>query len=164
MSAGVSYSLAHRLAFVTAEVIHHNDVAGRERWGEDALDIGSKDVTVYRAVQYPRCVDPVMAKRRDEGRRVPVAERSGTRQPLALRPPAPERRHVGLGPGLVDEHKPRGVDLALMSLPSLAAALYVRAFALVGDQRLFLKLKPQPRRNRQTVSWLTITPRAASRS
>lgn len=101
MSASVLYGLAHRLAFVTSEVIHHNDITGRERGGEDALDIGAEDVTVYRAVEYPRCVDPVMAQRRDEGRRVPVAEGSCARQPLALRPPAPERCHVGLDPGLV---------------------------------------------------------------
>lgn len=51
----------------------------------------------------------------------------------------------------------------MMALPSLAAALYIRALTFVRDQRLFLKLKPEPRKNRQTVSWLTIKTRVARR-
>ena len=47
-------------------------------------------------------------------------------------------RHVGLGPGLVDEDKPRGIDPALISAPLGAAAPYVGAVLLTRDQRLFL--------------------------
>jgi hypothetical protein len=45
-------------------------------------------------------------------------------------------RHVGLGPGIVDEDKPRGIDPALISAPLGAAAPYVGAVLLTRDQRL----------------------------
>lgn len=155
--------LTDGLALVAAEVVHHHDVTGRERRNEDALDIGAEDVAVDRAIEYPGRVDPVVAKGSDEGRCVPMTERGRAWQTLASRRPASERLHVRLYPSLINEDQSRWIDLALMSSPPLAAALYVRTLAFVGDQRLFLKLNPQPRRNRHTVSWLTITPRSASR-
>lgn len=155
---------AEGLAFVTSEVVHNNDISRHQRRDEDALDIGTEDVTVHRPVEDPGRVDPVVSQRGDKGRGVPVTERGRPRQAPALRCLATERSHVGLHPGLVDEDKPRRVDPALMPLPSLAAALHVGTFALVGHQRLFLKLNPQPLTNRQTVSWLTTTPCSASKS
>ena len=92
-----------------------------------------------------------------------MPERSRAGQAVPSWRPAPQWGHVGLHPGLVDEHQPRWIDPALAPPPPLAAALYVGAVALVRHQRLFLKLKPQPRRNRQTVSWLTTIPRSARR-
>ena len=55
---------------------------------------------------------------------------------VAFRRPAPERRHADLHPGLVDEHRPARVDPASMAQPPLATAFHVRAFALIGNQRL----------------------------
>lgn len=59
--------LAHSLAFVAAEVVHDHDIAGLERGDQDALHVGSEDVTVHRAVKDPWRVDPVMAQRGDKG-------------------------------------------------------------------------------------------------
>ena len=58
---------AHRCALVAAEIVHHHHITGREGRDQYALDISAEDVAVYRAVEDPRRVDPVMAKRRDEG-------------------------------------------------------------------------------------------------
>ena len=55
---------------------------------------------------------------------------------VAFRRPAPERRHAGPHPGLVDEHRPARGDPASMAPPPLATAFHVRAFTLIGDQRL----------------------------
>lgn len=134
---------------------------GVERGDEDALNTGAEDVAVHGAVEDPGRIDPVVAQGRDEGGGGPLPERCRAQQPLALRRPSPERGHVRLHPGLIDEDQRHRVDPALMPLPPLAAAVHIGAFALIGDQRLFLKLTPQPRRNRQTVSWLTVTPRSA---
>ena len=57
--------------------------------------------------------------------------------------PAPERRHVGLGPGLVDEHQPGRVDPALVLLPLRPPACDVGALPLGRDQRLFYALAPR---------------------
>ena len=61
---------------------------------------------------------------------------------VAFRRPAPERRHVGLHPDLVDEHRPARVDPTSMAPPPLATAFHVRTFALIGNQRLFLENEP----------------------
>ena len=67
MRPDVPDSLAHRLAFVTAEVVHYDDVAGVERGNENALHVGSEDVAVHGAVKDSWRVDPIMAQGRDEG-------------------------------------------------------------------------------------------------
>jgi hypothetical protein len=46
-------------------------------------------------------------------------------------------RHVGLGPGLVDEDQARRVKPALMHLPARAAARDVRPSLLVGAAVFF---------------------------
>ena len=58
-------------------------------------------------------------------------------QPLATRAPAPDRRHVRPGPGLIDEDEPRGVNLVLMALPELPLARHVRTVLLTGVQAFF---------------------------
>jgi hypothetical protein len=52
---------------------------------------------------------------------------------LAARRPASERRHVGLGPGLIDEDEAGRIDLRLMALPPSATSCDVRAILLAGD-------------------------------
>jgi hypothetical protein len=59
-------------------------------------------------------------------------------QALAAGRPSEQRRHVGLGPGLVDEHQPGRIHAILMGLPLGAAPSDVRSIALTGDQCLFL--------------------------
>ncbi len=76
--------------------------------------------------------------------------------------PSARRGYVGLHPGFVNEHQPCRANARLMSLPQLPAALHIRAVPRVRNQRLFLKLNPQPRGNRQTVSWLTSILRSAA--
>lgn len=79
----------------------------------------------------------------DEGGGVPMSEGAapGRRSPLDAQPP--QRCHVCLPPCFINEDQPRRIG----------------AFALAGDQCLLLKLNPQPRRNRQRVSWPTAFPK-----
>jgi hypothetical protein len=46
-------------------------------------------------------------------------------------------RHVGLRPGLVDEHQAGGIKLALVQLPAGAPAGDVEPILLAGVQRFF---------------------------
>jgi hypothetical protein len=48
-----------------------------------------------------------------------------------------EMCHIGLGPGLVDEHKARGIDAALVGSPARAMAAYVRAILFARNERFF---------------------------
>ena len=88
---------------VGAEIVHDDDVTGLQHRHELLLDIGAEALTVDRPIEDARRGEPVAAQRPKEGQRAPVAMRGDAAQPRALRPPAPQRRHIGLDPGLVDE-------------------------------------------------------------
>ena len=69
-----------------------------------------------------------------------MAEGGFARQARALGRPASERRHIGLGRGLVDEDQPRGLDLRLILQPLRAASGNVGTVLLAADRRLLLYL------------------------
>lgn len=58
-------------------------------------------------------------------------------QSLAFRAPAPDRLHVGLDPGLINEDKPFGIEMILQGLPPLSFASDVGTSLLKGEQRFF---------------------------
>ena len=176
VGSGRADRLANGLVFVTSEIVHHHHIARLECRNPFMFDIGSEDVAIHRAIEYSRRVDPVMSQGGNEGRGIPVAEGGSAWQVVTLWCPAPDRHYVRLHPGFVNEHETARVDPMLVALPALPATFHVRAIALVatslrrGNAPLgpflillsYLKLNPQTRRKRQTVSWLTWTPRAAS--
>ena len=57
-------------------------------------------------------------------------------QPLAPRAAAVGSHHIGLRPGLIDEHEPPGVEPSLIALPARPAAGNVMPF-LFGRQYAF---------------------------
>ncbi len=124
-----------------ARVVHHGDVVRPQLGDRHLLAPGAEAVAVDRPVDDPGRDDPVMAKRGHEGHRIPVPEGRATDQPLAPRRPSPKRSHVGLRPGLIDEHQPFRVDAALTRLPARTLAGNVRSFLLTGE-RGFFKLSP----------------------
>ena len=140
LGAGLSDGLAHGLSFVRAEIVKDDDVAGLESGDEDLLDIGQEPLAVDRSIDQERRVDAVMTERGEESRCLPMAVRDLVDQPLASRRPSMGARHIGLGPGFVDEDQAGRIDPLLILAPLGAAAAYVRAILLARHQRLFLKL------------------------
>lgn len=138
MRAGLSDRGADGLSLVTAEVVHHDHVARKKCRDEDPLGIRLKGLAVDRAVEGEGRVDPVVAQRGDERHRPPVAVRRTSDQALASRRPAPERGHVGPGPGFIDEDRAARVDPPLVPLPPGTAAAHVGAVPFLGEPRLFL--------------------------
>jgi hypothetical protein len=122
---------------VAAEVVQDDDIAGRESRGEDLFDLEEEGFAVDRPIDHPRRIDPVVAERGDEGQGLRMAVGRVGLQPSSPRSPAPQGRHVGLHPGLVDEHEPRGRDPALMSLPSRPLSGDVRTRLFFCQQRFF---------------------------
>ena len=121
-----------------SEIVEKDDVVGFEGGNEFLLDIGSETFAVDRTVEPAGRVDAIVPQRRDEGRGLPMAMRRRlVDEALSALRPAVEARHVGLGPGLVDEHEPGRIDPPLRFAPSLAVARDVRAGLLTRDQRLF---------------------------
>ena len=129
---------ADGIALVTAEVVHDDDIAGLERGGEELFDIALEAFAIDRSVEHARCIDAVMAQSGKEGHRLPMAVRHAGGEPLAPHAPAAQRRHVGLGPRLVDEHQVPGVKPALVELPAGTAPGNVRALLFACLDGLFL--------------------------
>ena len=146
MCAGSSYGCADDGGLVAAEVVHDDHVAWRQCRHEDPFDIGPERIAVDRAVDHPRCLDPVVAQGCDERRGVPVAEGGIALQPRAARSPAAQRCHVGLGPGFVNEHQPTRIDTGLMFLPPGPLSRDIRAGLLLSQRGFFLKLNPVARK------------------
>jgi hypothetical protein len=82
------------------------------------LDIEREELAIDGAVDDPGRANPVVAQRRNEGHGLPMAERRRGFETLPTRPPAAERRHVGLDPGLIDKDQARSLDPALMGFPA----------------------------------------------
>src|SRR6478736_5464882 len=137
-----SFAPAERMAWRTASPLwlprlSMIQVARLERRRELFLDIGSKTLAVDRTVDEPRRLDAVVTKSSEEGHGLPMAVRNFRHQSFAFGRPAAQRLHVGLRPGLVDEHQAPGVDPALALRPLGAPPRHVRPIALAGDDGFF---------------------------
>ena len=122
---------------VAAEVIHDDHVARMKRGGQHLLDIGLEGFAIDRAVEHPGRIDPVASQGGEKRHRVPMAERRFRLQPLAARCPAAQGRHVGLGPGFIDEDQPGGINTALISLPLRPVPGDIRSVLLAGQHAFF---------------------------
>jgi hypothetical protein len=123
---------AHSVAFVAAKVVHDDDVAWSETWEKDLLNIGLEQVAIDRTIEYARCGDSIAAQGSQEGHGFPVPLRHIGLQPFAFPAPAADRRHVGLGPGLIDEDQSRGGNQGLIFLPPIASSGDVRPLPFAG--------------------------------
>ena len=99
MRSGFSNCAADGCGFVTAKVVHHDNVAWRQRGHENPFDIGPECVAVDRSVDNPGSIDPVIAQGCDERRGVQYPKGA---YPFSRAPRGPQPRkggHVHLGPG-----------------------------------------------------------------
>ena len=129
--------LPHGGRLVGSEVVHDDDIAGLEHGHELLLDIGAEALAVDRPVEHARRGEPVEAQRAQEGQRAPVAVRGEAAQALASRPPAPQRRHIGLDPGFVDEDQLARIEIGLNGVPALSPTGDVGARLLKREQCFF---------------------------
>ena len=144
-------------------MVHDHDVAGLEGRRQGRLDIGEEAFAVDRAVEDARGGDPVVAERGEEGRGLPVAVGDGGDDPLTAPGPAVAARHVGRGPGLVDEHQAFRADRRLSLPPGDPRSSDVRALLLGRVLGLFFRVRRSATRNRLSAAGLTSAPSAASR-
>jgi hypothetical protein len=79
-----------------------------------------------------------MAQSGHEGHGLPAAVRHLGLNALTARRPAPQRRHIGFGPGLIDEHQPSGINPISILGPLRPPTGDIGTILLCGDQRLFL--------------------------
>jgi len=122
---------------VAGEVVEDDDVARPQRGAELLLDPLGEAGAIDRLIEGERCVDPVAAQGGDEGHRLPVAIRHLCVKPLTFGRPTPQRCHVGLGPGFIDEHEAGGIRPPLILLPLLAPPGDLRPQLLGGKNAFF---------------------------
>lgn len=122
---------------MASEVVHDHDVARRECWHEELLDVGGEDLAVDRPVEHAGGIDPIMAQRGKEGQRFPFAKGRLGQQLVTPQRPTPDRRHVRLGPGFINEDQPLGIKPRLILLPLCAPSRDLGAILFGGEQRFF---------------------------
>ena len=127
----------HVLSFVTAQIVENDNIAWLEGRHELLLHVGQEACGVDRTVKHAGRAELVASQGGDERQSLPMPVRHLGIQPLAARCPAPQRCHVGLGPGFVDKHQPLWVDAGLILLPKSPFASDVRTVLLAGQHAFF---------------------------
>lgn len=122
---------------MATQIVENDHVARLERRREHTLHVDAEDGAVHGTVDHERRRDAVMTKRRDEGRGLPVSMGHPADQAHAPAASAVAARHVGLGPGLVDENKMAWIKRRLMTPPSSARRRHVGAILLAGEHGFF---------------------------
>jgi hypothetical protein len=128
---------SHGASLVTAEIVENDNVVWLECRDQDLGDVEAEQFTVDRAIDDKGRIDAIMTQRGEKGHGLPMPIRDQRSQSLAARSPAPEWRHVGLDPGLVDEDQALAIDPALVSLPARSLARDVRPGLLRRNDGFF---------------------------
>lgn len=135
--AGRPYGGADSLGFMASEIVHDDDVARPQGFDQELFDIGQEAGAVDRAVEDAGCGDAIAAQCRQESHGAPVPVRREAGQTLALRSPAPQRRHVCFDPGLVDEDETLRIEPRLQRFPAPPPAGNRCPAPLKREQRFF---------------------------
>ncbi|MBB4351852.1 hypothetical protein GGE35_005643 [Rhizobium cellulosilyticum] len=122
---------------MAAEIIHDDDVAWLEHRHQLLFDISAKAFAIDWPVEDTRRCQPIVPQGTQECQRAPVAMWRKRSQTLASWSPAPDRRHVGLDPGLVNKHQSLRIEVLLQGLPSLSSAGNIGTSLFKGEQRFF---------------------------
>ena len=104
--AGSANGFAHRFALVAAEIVEDDDIARGQRWSQNLNDISMEGGGVDRSIEDERRRDAVAAQGGEKGHGLPMAEGDERFQTVIAWTPTAQRRHVGLDPGLINEHQP----------------------------------------------------------
>jgi hypothetical protein len=132
-----SDELTHDSASVTAEIVHDHDIAGTQRRKQDLLDIEAETLAIDRALEKPWRLDPVMAQGGQEGHGLPAAVWNFDGKPLSTWGPTPQCRHVGSGPGLVNENQALRLDAILIFDPLGSPSCDVGTIAFASRHAFF---------------------------
>ena len=99
--------------------VHDHRIALAQFRDEDLLDISAKALAIDRSVDDAGRGEAVATQSRQEGEGPPFAKGRFGDEALASGASAVDARHVGFGPGLVDEDEPLRIDRRLTRFPPL---------------------------------------------
>lgn len=114
---GAADGCAHGGFLVARQVVHDDDVAGRERGHQALLYIIGEALAVDRLIQHAGSVNPVAAKGCEEGHRAPMPIRHFGMEALPAWCPTAQWGHVCLGPSLVDKDETGRIKPPLILFP-----------------------------------------------
>ena len=137
MGSGGAYGVSHRLTFMTAEIIEHDDIAWPQGGYQELPDPRRERNPVDRTIKDAGGDDAGAAQAGHEGHRLPMTMRHPRDKTLAAGRPAMLAGHIGFGPGFIDEDQSVRVDVTLMTLPALALTSNVGPVLLRGVQCFF---------------------------
>jgi hypothetical protein len=122
---------------VAGQIVHDDNVARAQGWGEDLLNVAAEDVTVHGAIEHVRGGDAGGAQAGHKGGGFPVTVGHRRQQAQAAGTPAKPPRHVGGRRGLVEEHQTFRVECGLAPDEGVAGLGHVRTLLLGGVQAFF---------------------------
>ena len=128
---------ANGAAFVRAEVVHDDDIARLQGRQQELFHVDFEALAVDGAVNDAGSRDAIVSQGGEEGHGAPMAMRHLGMQRRTAAMPAMGARHVGLGPGLVDEDEACRIDAALMPPPPAPPPRDVRSILLAGEDGFF---------------------------
>jgi len=137
---------------------------GFEFRNEELLDIGFERERVDRPVEDEGRNEAVETEAGDEGRRFPMAMGDGGSQSFAFGRASVAARHIGGGPGLVDEDQLFRIEIELAFEPGLATFQKVGALLLGRVCGLFLSEIWRRSKKRQIADTLKRCPLSANAS
>ncbi len=137
LGAGRAYGVTNGAPLVAAEIVHDDDVARPQGWDENLLDVEPERLAVDRTIEQPWGINAIVTESGQESHGLPATLRNLGRQPPAARPPSPKRRHVSLGPGLIDEDQADGLDPALARGPLRPPPRDVGTILFAGEHGFF---------------------------
>ena len=122
---------------MAAEIVEHHDVTWLERWHQELLNVAAEERPVNRTVNdagFCQRIDPKCCKER---KGTPASIGREAEQALALLPPAADRRHVGLDPGLVDKDQATWIEMTARPPPALASPDDIGAMLFSREECFF---------------------------
>src|SRR5215468_4744504 len=155
--------LTYARTFVSADIVHHDDIAPFEGRNQALLDIGQEHLCVHGALEHHRGDHFIMTQGCHEGDRLPFSAGGAPDQLDASRTATPKSHHLGGDRGLVNKHQPGRIKHTLLSEPTSARPGHVGAVLFCRSQTLFfLKVMPCRWKNRETALLLVRIRRLSS--
>ena len=130
-------NLAHARNLVNTDVVHDDDVAALESWSKDLFDVSQEGLAIHRPIQQQGRRNAIVAQRRNEGRRFPMAKRYLADKPFTARSATVATRHVCGCTGFIDEHQLSRIKPGLHLAPGLTRRGDVRPVLFGRVQAFF---------------------------
>lgn len=127
----------HSSHLVAAEVVEDHDVPGLQGGAQKLPHPGQEQFAIHGPVGDQGRRQLIVPQTGDKGGRLPIAIRGRCDASLSSGRAAIAARHVGRGPGFIDEHEFSYVQVRLSRAPGAPRHLHVLAFLLAGVQSFF---------------------------